>query len=109
MLLALATVLTLIAPAPRSQVRDNARATGGTAVISGTVISDGSEPRPVRRVREMSTLVNGFPFDSEDFSAIGDVALVRIRDLFSEQFETFVKAQAESLKALIKAGVLPVE
>jgi tripartite-type tricarboxylate transporter receptor subunit TctC len=26
-----------------------------------------------------------------------------------EQFETFVKAQAESLKALIKAGVLPVE
>ena len=51
MLLALATVLTLIAPAPRSQVRDNARATGGTAVISGTVISDGSEPRPVRRVR----------------------------------------------------------
>lgn len=51
MLLALATVLTLIAPAPRAQVRDSARATGGTAVISGTVISDGSEPRPVRRVR----------------------------------------------------------
>jgi type I restriction enzyme S subunit len=40
----------------------------------------------------MARLENGYPFDSELFSAEGDVPLVRIRDLTADTFETFVPA-----------------
>ena len=49
------------------------------------------------RIREMANLVNGYPFDSADFSAAGEVPLVRIRDILAEEFETFVpKAKVPS-------------
>jgi type I restriction enzyme, S subunit len=59
---------------------------------------------PERRVREMATLVNGFPFDSEDFSATGEVALVRIRDILSEQFGTFVPEGVVPREAWVRDG-----
>ncbi|WP_428831923.1 restriction endonuclease subunit S [Gulosibacter sediminis] len=38
----------------------------------------------------MATVINGFPFDARDFSADAEVPLVRIRDLTSPSFETFI-------------------
>ena len=39
------------------------------------------------RVTDHTELINGFPFDSESFSLHEGVALVRIRDLDSEETE----------------------
>lgn len=39
----------------------------------------------------MVQLENGYPFDSGTFGPIGDVPLVRIRDLRATEFETFVR------------------
>ncbi|WP_411091907.1 restriction endonuclease subunit S [Streptomyces sp. 049-1] len=44
----------------------------------------------VRRIGDLVTLTNGFPFPSESFGPIGDMPLVRIRDLGDDPFETFV-------------------
>jgi type I restriction enzyme S subunit len=54
----------------------------------------GAEEPPVnwtvRRIRDLVTLVNGYPFPSESFGPTGDIPLVRIRDLTAETFETYV-------------------
>lgn len=44
----------------------------------------------VRRIGDLVSLVNGFPFSSEDFGPNGDMPLVRIRDLLGAEFETYV-------------------
>jgi type I restriction enzyme S subunit len=43
-----------------------------------------------RRAGDLVELTNGFPFDSEKFGPEGTLPLVRIRDLFLEEFTTFV-------------------
>jgi type I restriction enzyme S subunit len=44
----------------------------------------------MRRVGDLVELTNGFPFRSDLFGPDGDLPLVRIRDLFSNAFTTFV-------------------
>lgn len=44
----------------------------------------------VRRVGDVADLINGYPFDSEAFGTDG-MPLVRIRDLFLEEFGTYVR------------------
>src|SRR5699024_1132885 len=51
---------------------------------------------------EMAQLVNGYPFDSADFSSTGDVPLVRIRDITAEVFETYVPREKTPFSALIR-------
>lgn len=58
----------------------------------------------VVRVQELAELVNGYPFDSADFADSGDVPLVRIRDLLSRQFETFVRASAVPESVMTQNG-----
>jgi len=61
----------------------------------------------VKRVSEVSKLVNGFPFDSESFSADEQgMPLVRIRDLIAHEFETFVPSLTVPESALVKDGDL---
>ncbi|MFE1518684.1 restriction endonuclease subunit S [[Kitasatospora] papulosa] len=47
----------------------------------------------VRRVGDLVTLINGFPFSSETFGPSGDLPLVRIRDLGHQPFETYVSGR----------------
>jgi type I restriction enzyme S subunit len=58
----------------------------------------------VRRVAELAELINGHPFDSDDFTATGDVPLVRIRDLLGRTFQTFVPATAVPAGAWVRDG-----
>lgn len=57
-----------------------------------------------RRVQEMADLINGFPFDSADFSDDGDLPLVRIRDILGTSFETFVSREVVPESVLIRDG-----
>ena len=43
-----------------------------------------------RRVGDLVELTNGFPFDSKGFGPQGTLPLVRIRDLFLQEFATYV-------------------
>ena len=63
---------------------------------------------PLRRVRDVATLTNGFPFRSEDFSAFGEIPLVRIRDLSGPPFELFVPADVASSGSSIQNGDLAI-
>lgn len=56
------------------------------------------------RVAEMANLINGFPFDAAGFSADGEVPLVRIRDLSSSEFETFVRREVVPRHAYVQDG-----
>lgn len=56
------------------------------------------------RVSQLATLINGFPFDSGDFSSEGDVPLVRIRDLSAPDFETFVPREKVPAFAFVRNG-----
>lgn len=61
----------------------------------------------VKRVSEVSNLLNGFPFDSESFSANEQgMPLVRIRDLIAHEFETFVPSATVPKSALVRDGDL---
>ncbi|NKR65299.1 hypothetical protein GS486_18180 [Rhodococcus hoagii] len=62
---------------------------------------------PEGRVREMVELFNGYPFDSASFSSDGEVPLVRIRDLSSQEFETFVPAPVPE-NAMLRSGDLVI-
>lgn len=55
-----------------------------------------------RRVSEMAQLVNGYSFDSADFSPTGDVPLVRIRDITAKSFETYVPMEKTPTEAMIQ-------
>ncbi|GAA1439436.1 restriction endonuclease subunit S [Mycobacterium cookii] len=57
-----------------------------------------------QRVREMADLINGFPFDSATFADQGDVPLVRIRDILSNQFQTFLPAESVPESVLLRNG-----
>ncbi|MFB6720559.1 restriction endonuclease subunit S [Kribbella sp. NPDC056345] len=57
-----------------------------------------------RRVQEMADLINGFPFDSADFSDDADLPLVRIRDILGDSFETFVSSDVVPESAMIRNG-----
>lgn len=63
---------------------------------------------PLRRIRDIAILLNGFPFKSEDFDTSGDIPLVRIRDLFSHQFEIFVPKLSVPDEALIRDGDIAI-
>lgn len=56
----------------------------------------------MQRVSELAKLINGFPFDSSDFASDGDVPLVRIRDVLSEPFETYVPANVVPRNVLLR-------
>jgi len=59
------------------------------AVVTSAVTSK-SPAWTLERVGSLTRVLNGFPFDSETFGMVGDVPLVRIRDIFSSSFKTFV-------------------
>lgn len=63
---------------------------------------------PMRRVRDVATLMNGFPFKSEDFDSSGDVPLVRIRDLAACEFELYVPKSVVPPEALMRNGDLAI-
>ncbi|WP_409046903.1 restriction endonuclease subunit S [Microbacterium sp. HA-8] len=63
---------------------------------------EGTEPR--HRISQLATLVNGHPFDSADFSSDAEVPLVRIRDLTTPTFETFVPREKVPRFALVRDG-----
>lgn len=63
--------------------------------------------KKMSRVMAMATLRNGFPFDSGDFSDEG-VPLVRIRDLLSNDFETFVPRGSCPANAVVKDNQLVI-
>jgi type I restriction enzyme, S subunit len=54
------------------------------------------------RVREMADLINGFPFDSAEFSDHGELPLVRIRDILGDSFETFVSLEVVPESAIVR-------
>ncbi|MFJ3247027.1 restriction endonuclease subunit S [Streptomyces sp. NPDC086782] len=58
------------------------RSASGTEVVP--------ESWQVRRVGDLVTLTNGYPFPSDSFGPTGDTPLVRIRDLSGGPFETYV-------------------
>lgn len=62
----------------------------------------------LRRVGDACQIVNGHPFDSETFASTGEVPLVRIRDLSSEEFETFVPEGTVPARVLLDDGDLVV-
>ncbi|MGW3597130.1 restriction endonuclease subunit S [Streptomyces sp. NPDC005167] len=72
--------------------------------------ASGTENRPqgwhVRRVGDLVTLTNGFPFPSESFGPTGDIPLVRIRDLGDGPFETFVSGHVPASVVLRKGDVV---
>ncbi|WP_417555424.1 restriction endonuclease subunit S [Microbacterium sp.] len=57
---------------------------------------------PTGRVKDASDLINGHPFDSTDFSDHGDLPLVRIRDILSKEFQTFVPRSQSPNEVLIR-------
>lgn len=56
------------------------------------------------RVADLADLVNGYPFDSLDFTDAGEVPLVRIRDIQGADFETFVSAALVPDSAYVRNG-----
>lgn len=58
--------------------------------FNGAILPEGWE---VRRVIDLVSLVNGYAFPSESFSPVGQMPLVRIRDLLSNEFETYVSGE----------------
>lgn len=63
---------------------------------------------PMRRVRDVATLTNGFPFKSEDFDSSGEVPLVRIRDLTACEFELYVPRCVVPHEAFMRNGDLAI-
>jgi type I restriction enzyme S subunit len=60
----------------------------------------------MRRVGDLMTLTNGYPFDSEAFGPDGDTPLVRIRDLRAEEFSTFVSGRIPSEVVLSNGDIV---
>ncbi|MFL0409676.1 restriction endonuclease subunit S [Microbacterium paludicola] len=58
----------------------------------------------MHRLTQLAKLVNGVPFDSTYFSGSGDLPLVRIRDLNSNDFETFISRDLVPDAAVIRDG-----
>lgn len=58
----------------------------------------------IRRVGDMARLINGHPFDSDDFTPTGDVPLVRIRDITAADFETYVPQHTVPQDKVLKDG-----
>ncbi|MEU8179156.1 restriction endonuclease subunit S [Micromonospora sp. NPDC049047] len=56
-----------------------------------------------RRLRDVVRLVNGYPFPSEDFGPDGSLPLVRIRDLMTSDFETYVSGRVPR-QAMMRDG-----
>lgn len=56
------------------------------------------------RVSQLASLVNGYPFDSNDFTSDGEVPLVRIRDLKAPAFDTFVGRDCVPEYAYVRDG-----
>ena len=61
----------------------------------------------VARLRDHATVVNGYPFDSELFSAETGMPLVRIRDISSEDTEVRYAGDVVP-EALLKGGEILV-
>ena len=58
----------------------------------------------IRRVSELCEVVNGFPFASDDFAPIGELPLIRIRDLAADDFETYIPRRCVPSSAIIGNG-----
>ena len=80
------------------------RRTAFTSLLISEISARGIQ----RRVSAVAQLINGFPFDSESFEIFGEVPLVRIRDILSEKFETFVPRNSVPQKAWIRDGDLVI-
>ncbi len=81
---------------------------GGSDIAAGSKPSDQwfqKAPKgwATKRVSELGSIINGYPFDSDSFSDNSeDMALVRIRDLQSDAFETFVPRETVPQVAVVK-------
>ncbi len=60
----------------------------------------------VKPVKNLATLVNGYPFDSALFDPVDGVPLVRIRDLGKVETETFYTGRFVATAAISSADVL---
>lgn len=69
-----------------------------------TVVSALATETERHRVSQLATLINGFPFNSADFSSHADVPLIRIRDLSAPNFETFVPREKVPAFAFVRNG-----
>ncbi|MFC5262513.1 restriction endonuclease subunit S [Kribbella qitaiheensis] len=61
----------------------------------------------VARIGDIADLVNGYPFASESFAPAGDIPLIRIRDLLTDQFETYVSGRVPP-HSLLRDGDLVI-
>ncbi|SFK12448.1 restriction endonuclease subunit S [Cellulomonas sp. KH9] len=55
-----------------------------------------------RRVGDLASLFNGFPFDAATFSSTEEMPLVRIRDLLADEFETYIPVATAPGGALLR-------
>jgi len=55
------------------------------------------------RLKEVATILNGYPFESERFNKSGGTPLIRIRDILSGSTETFYDGDFDS-QFLVKHG-----
>ena len=73
----------------------------------GACWAPASDPRwTVRRVKDIATIINGYPFDASLFDADGTYPLVRIRDLDSETTETRYSGEWVETAAIDTGDVL---
>jgi len=57
-----------------------------------------------RRIKDVASVVNGYPFDAATFMDAGGTPLVRIRDIVSTEYATFVPQEAVPSEAIICDG-----
>lgn len=55
-----------------------------------------------RRIADVADLINGYPFDSAHFADEGPMPLVRIRDILTEPFQTFLPTDVIPESAYIR-------
>jgi type I restriction enzyme S subunit len=77
--------------------------TGAWRLLDGAAADGGWE---TRRVGDLVELTNGFPFDSDLFGPEGTLPLVRIRDLFLDEFTTYVVGPIPSQVVLREGDIV---
>ena len=60
----------------------------------------------IRRLKDIATVINGYPFDAQLFDVAGAYPLVRIRDLYSETTETKYAGEWVEAAAIDNGDVL---
>ena len=75
--------------------------------VLGACWAPSPDPRwTLRRIKDVATIINGYPFDASFFDAAGIYPLVRIRDLDSETTETRYSGEWVEAAAIDAGDVL---